>query len=74
MIPLTVRTVLPIRFTVINYETNNVVVLSSEGENCRQILTKSDGLDKPYSLRINIDRSELLVCNENGLAFLFSLH
>ena len=59
---------------VAGYETNNVVVLSSEGKNCRQILTKSDGLDKPYSLRINIDRSELLVCNENGLAFLFSLH
>ena len=56
------------------YETNNVVVLSPEGKTCRQILTKSDGLDKPYSLRINIDRSELLVCNENGLAFLFSLH
>jgi hypothetical protein len=59
---------------VAGYETNNVVVLSPEGKNCRQILTKSDGLDKPYSLRINIDRSELLVCNENGLAFLFSLH
>jgi hypothetical protein len=51
---------------VAGYETNNVVVLSPEGKNCRQILTKSDGLDKPYSLRINIDRSELLVCNENA--------
>jgi hypothetical protein len=40
---------------VAGYETNNVVVLSPEGKNCRQILTKSDGLDKPYSLRINID-------------------
>ena len=54
--------------------TNNVVVLSPDGKNCKQILTKSDGLNKPISLRINIDRSELLVCNENGLAFLFSLH
>ena len=35
--------------------TNNVVVLSPDGKNCRQILTKSDGLNKPYSLRINID-------------------
>ena len=40
---------------VAGYETNNVVVLSPEGKTCRQILTKSDGLDKPYSLRINID-------------------
>jgi len=55
-------------------QTNNVVVLSSDGKNCREILTKSYGLDDPCSLRINIDRSELLVCNKNGPAFLFSLH
>jgi hypothetical protein len=55
------------------YVANNVVVLSPEGTNCRQILTKSDGFNEPYSLRINIDRSELLVCNLSGPAFLFSL-
>jgi hypothetical protein len=55
-------------------ETNNVVVLSPDGKNCRQILTKSDGLKGPCSLRINISRSELLVCNDRGPAFLFSLH
>jgi outer membrane protein assembly factor BamB len=54
--------------------TNNVVVLSPDGKNCREILTQSDGLNKPYSLRINIDRNELLVCNKNGPAFVFSLH
>ena len=54
-------------------ETNNVVVLSPDGKNCKEILTQSDGLNKPYSLRINIDRDELLVCNERGPAFLFSL-
>jgi DNA-binding beta-propeller fold protein YncE len=55
-------------------KTNNVVVLSPDGKNCRAILTRRDGLNKPYSLRINIDRSELLVCNRRGPAFLFSLH
>jgi hypothetical protein len=40
-------------------ETNNVVVLSPDGKNCNEILTQSDGLNKPYSLRINIDRDEL---------------
>ena len=54
---------------VAGHKTNNVV-----GKNCREILTKSDGLNGPFSLRINIDRSELLVCNERGPAFLFSLH
>ena len=59
---------------VAGYETNNVVVLSPNGKNFRQILTKSDGLNGPISLRISIDRSELLVCNYRGPAFLFSLH
>ena len=59
---------------VAGYETNNVVVLSPDGKICREILTQSDGLDKPWSLRINIDRNEFLVCNESGQAFLFSLH
>ena len=54
--------------------TNNVVVLSPDGKNCKQILTNSDGLNQPISLRINIDRSELLVCNVSGPAFLFYLH
>ena len=54
-------------------ETNNVVVLSPDGENCREIVSNSEGLNKPYSLRINIDRSELLVCNLRGPAFVFSL-
>ena len=58
---------------VAGYETNNVVVLSPDGNNGREILTKSDGLNEPYSLRINIDRDELLVCNNRGPAFLFSL-
>jgi hypothetical protein len=53
--------------------TNNVVVLSPDGSNCREILTQSDGLDIPFSLRINIDRNELLVCNLSGPAFVFSL-
>jgi hypothetical protein len=54
--------------------TNNVVVLSPAGKNCREILTKSNGLDRPFSLCINIDRNELLVCNKKGPAFLFSLN
>ena len=56
---------------VTGYETNNVVLLSPDGKNCRQIV---DGLNRPCSLRINIDRNELLVCNKNGPAFLFSLN
>jgi len=59
---------------VVGNGTNNVVVLSPDGKNCRQILAKSDELEEPWSLRINIDRNELLVCNVRGPAFLFSLN
>ena len=58
---------------VAGYETNNIVVLSPDGSNGREIVTKSDGLSGPCSLRFNIDHSELLVCNKRGPAFLFSL-
>jgi hypothetical protein len=59
---------------MVGRETQNVVVLSPDGKNCRQILAKSDGLNESISLCINIDRNELLVCNMNGPAFLFSLN
>ena len=58
---------------VAGMESDNVVVLSPDGKYRRQVLSKFDGLNEPYSLRINIDRNELLVCNANGPAFLFSL-
>ena len=58
---------------VAGYKTNNVVVLSPDGTNCTQILTKSDGLNGPFLLIINFERNELLVCNLSGPAFLFSL-
>ena len=59
---------------VVGNGTNNVVVLLPDGKNCRQILAKSDELEEPWSLRINIDRNELLVCNVRCPAFLFSLN
>jgi hypothetical protein len=31
-------------------DTHNIVVLSPDGKNCKQILTTSDGLNTPYSL------------------------
>jgi hypothetical protein len=55
------------------YTTLTVVVVSPGGKNCRENLTQRDGLNKSYSLRINIDRNEFLVCNKNGPAFVFNL-
>lgn len=58
---------------VVGQETNNVIVISAKGELCKQILSEEDGLDKPYAIRINVLRNELLVCNFSGKAFVYSL-
>jgi sugar lactone lactonase YvrE len=43
---------------VAGYETNNVVVLSPEGKNCREILTQRNGL--------TVNRIGFPVCMLNG--------
>jgi hypothetical protein len=53
--------------------TNNVVVLSPDGKHCKQIFTKSDGLDEPWSLRINIDRREICVFGINFIRYVSKL-
>jgi hypothetical protein len=47
---------------VAGYETNNVILVSPSGKNCRQILTKIDGLNEPYSLLINNISSHRYTC------------
>ena len=58
---------------LVGQETNNVIVISPDGQYCKQILSLKDGLDKPFAVCINVSRNELLVCNFSGKAFLFAL-
>ncbi|CAG2241606.1 unnamed protein product [Mytilus edulis] len=55
---------------VAGYLTGNVVVISPDGQRCRQILTREDGLSDPWTLHYDISTNELLVANESDEAFL----
>jgi DNA-binding beta-propeller fold protein YncE len=54
-------------------ESNNVVVLSPDGERHRQVLSSEDGLIQPTVLDYDKSTNRLLVVNESKSAFLFDV-
>lgn len=59
---------------VTDERTNTVVVVSDDGQQRREILTKSDGLIKPWGIHFDKQERILLVCNSSdGQAFLFDV-
>ena len=52
---------------------NNVVVISSDGQRHRQLLSSKDGLVRPAVLDYNRSTNNLLVVNDNDTAFLFDV-
>jgi sugar lactone lactonase YvrE len=52
---------------------NNVVVISPDGQRHRQLLSSKDGLKKPRVLEYDISTNRLLVVNNNTTAFLFDV-
>ncbi|CAC5422059.1 unnamed protein product [Mytilus coruscus] len=59
---------------VTNYKTNTVVVISDDGQHHRELLTKSDGLDRPWGICFDKKENILLVCNwSDGNGFLFDV-
>lgn len=52
---------------VVGVNTCNVVVISPDGKQCRHILTKEDGLDRPAAIFFDNMRKQLLVTN--GIEF-----
>ncbi|CAG2231479.1 unnamed protein product [Mytilus edulis] len=58
---------------VVGCLSNNVIVISLDGQRHREILTKSDGLSAPVSLHYSGPTNQLLVANfDNKKAFLFN--
>ncbi|XP_052097430.1 uncharacterized protein LOC127732432 [Mytilus californianus] len=56
------------------YNTNTVEVISDDGKHHRELLTKSDGLDRPWGIYFDKKENILLVCNYyNGKVFLFDV-
>jgi len=58
---------------VVGCSSNNVVVISHDGQPHRQLLSSKDGLSVPFVLDYNISTNRLLVVNNGGTAFLFNV-
>ncbi|CAC5423738.1 unnamed protein product [Mytilus coruscus] len=54
-------------------QTYTVVVVADDGKHFKEILTKSDGLNEPRGIYFDIKENSLLVCNQDGKAFLFDV-
>jgi DNA-binding beta-propeller fold protein YncE len=52
---------------------NSVVVISPDGKRCRTVLGESDGIDTPTAIYFDKVKNNLVVCNENGTAFLYKV-
>jgi hypothetical protein len=48
-------------------------MLSPDGKRCRTVLGESDGIDKPTAIYFDKVKNNLVVCNENGTAFLYKV-
>ncbi|CAG2232509.1 unnamed protein product [Mytilus edulis] len=58
---------------VVGNESNNVVVLSADGKQHKELLKASENLLYPYTLDYNRSTNELLVANASGKAMLFTV-
>ncbi|CAC5419150.1 unnamed protein product [Mytilus coruscus] len=57
---------------VVGRDSDNVVVISPDGQRHREVLTASDGLRSPISLHYSGSNNQLLVTNYDSNAFLFN--
>jgi hypothetical protein len=65
---------LSLRFIIFNpLSSKNVVVISSDGQRHRQLLSNKDGLVSPVVLDYDRSTNNLLVVNERDTAFLFDV-
>ena len=58
---------------VVGHTSNNVVVISSDGQRHRQLLSDKDGLLYPIVLDYDRSTNRLLVVNERSTGFLFDV-
>lgn len=58
---------------VVGMSSNNVVIVSPEGQNQREVLAAVDGLCSPYSLCFDSSKKQLLVANYYNDAHLFAI-
>lgn len=58
---------------VVGGDTNNVVVISPNGKNYRELLTSENGLGRPTTVHVNRSICQMLVANRTGKGIVYSL-
>jgi DNA-binding beta-propeller fold protein YncE len=58
---------------VVGCSTNNVLVISPDGQHHRQLLASKDGLSYPHVLDYDTSTNRLLVVNKRSTAFMFDV-
>ena len=58
---------------VVGFDSNNVVVISHDGQRHRQLLSSKDGMSYPFVLDYDKSTNRLLVVNQMSTAFLFDV-
>ncbi|CAC5384866.1 unnamed protein product [Mytilus coruscus] len=58
---------------VVGQRSNNVVVISPDGQRHREVLSNKDGLDQPRAIHYDKTSNRLLVANKSGTAFMFNV-
>ncbi|XP_063448399.1 uncharacterized protein LOC134727932 [Mytilus trossulus] len=56
---------------VAGFSSHNVVVISTDGQRCRQLLSAKDGLHCPSAVVYDRTNNKLLISNYNGSAFVY---
>ncbi|XP_071149738.1 putative leucine-rich repeat-containing protein DDB_G0290503 [Mytilus edulis] len=54
-------------------ESNNIVVISKDGKQAKELVGSRDGISNPHALYFEKNKSILLVTNYNGVAFLYDV-
>lgn len=58
---------------VVGSETNNVVIISPDGQKYKELLTTRDGLDYPCSVNFERTTNQLLVSHDNNNVCLYKV-
>ncbi|XP_063418458.1 tripartite motif-containing protein 2-like [Mytilus trossulus] len=58
---------------VAGFESNNIVVISSDGKQAKELIGASDGLSKPHAVFVHKTKNVILCANHDGVAFLFDV-
>ena len=58
---------------VVGGTSENIIVISDDGINCREVLNTDSGLNNPRAISYDREHNGLLICNSEGKAFIYNI-